>query len=378
MRPPFLIVGVALLLAAAGDARPITANASRTAAAIEVAVTGCGSGWSHPRTGGQTLSLRNDGATVADAMLIDPASGAVYAEVEGLGPGVTRQMHVALGPGTYAFRCADDAGGDPVTGPPARITGPGGGAPGILPVTGNDLYAPARSYARYVTAGLELLAARTRTLQQAVDDGDLSAARDAWTPAHVAYERLGAAYGTFGDFDGAINGGPDGLPGGVHDPGFTGFHRLEYGLWHGEPASSLRTVADRLANDVHRLKTDFPDERLDPGDLPLRAHEILENTLQFQLSGKADQGSGTSLRTAAANIEGTREVLSVLRPIIRPRYQGLAAVDAWLNRLDALLNDRSSAARLSTAQRERLNGTAGQLLELLAPIAIIAEPRRTS
>jgi iron uptake system component EfeO len=377
MRTPLLIVGAALLLATAGDARPSPAGASLPAA-IEASVTGCGSGWTHPHAGGQVLSLRNDGATAAGVALIDPATGAVYAEVEGLGPGVTRRLRLTLGNGTYAFRCSDEGGGDPVTGRPTRITGPAGGSPAILPVTSNDLYAPARSYTKYVSAGLDRLTARTDALREAVDGGDLDAARAAWTPAHVAYERLGAAYGTFGDLDGAINGGPAGLPGGVHDPGFTGFHRLEYGLWHDESASSLRKVADRLAHDAHALKTDFPKQRMDPADLPLRAHEILENTLQFQLTGRADQGSGTTLKTAAANIEGTREVLGVLRPLLRSRYQRLPEVDTWLDRMDALLKGHSSVERLSTTQRERLNGAAGQLLELLAPVATIAEPRRTS
>jgi iron uptake system component EfeO len=377
MRTPLLIVGAALLLAAAGDARPSPAGASLPAA-IEASTTGCGTGWTHPHAGDQVLSLRNDGATAADITLIDPANGAVYAEVEGLGPGVTRRLRLDLGNGTYAFRCGDDRGGDPVVGRPTRITGPAGTSPAIQPVTTNDLYASARSYTEYVSDGLGRLTARTGTLRKAVDDGDLDAARTAWLPAHVAYERLGAAYGTFGDFDGAINGGTAGLPGGVHDPGFTGFHRLEYGLWHGESASSLRKVADQLAKDVHGLESDFPDQRMDPADLPLRAHEILENTLQFQLTGQADQGSGTTLKTAAANIEGTREVLGVLRPVLRPRYQRLPEIDTWLDRMDALLKGHSSVDRLSTAQRERLNGAAGQLLELLAPVATIAEPRRTS
>jgi hypothetical protein len=46
--------------------------------------------------------------------------------------------------------------------------------------------------------------------------------------------------------------------------------------------------------------------------------------------------------------------------------------------MDAMLKGHSSVDRLSTAQRERLNGAAGQLLELLAPVATIGEPRRTS
>lgn len=376
MRAPYLIVGAALLLTAAGDARP--SPGVTPPAAIEADVTACGSGWTHPHAGTQVLALRNDGATAADVRLIDPKTGAVFAEAEGLGPGVTRRLRLDLGGGAYAFRCGDDGGGDPVTGPVTRVPGPPGGGPGIVPVTDDDLYAPARAYTKYVAAGLDRLVGRTRELRAAVDEGDLGAARAAWTPAHVAYERLGAAYGTFGDFDGAIDGTTAGLPGGVHDPHFTGFHRLEYGLWHGESASSLREVADRLDHDAHALKADFANQRMDPGDLPLRAHEILENTLQFQLTGRADEGSGTTLRTAAANIEGTREVLSVLRPIIAPRYAALLKVDAWLDRMDTLLKGRSSVDDLSTADRERLDGAAGQLLELLAPIATIAEPRRTS
>ena len=289
-----------------------------------------------------------------------------------------RRMRLALGGGSYAFRCQDDAGGAPVTGPVTRISGPAGGSPGIVPVTTNDLYAPAQSYTKYVMAGLDRLNDRTDALRAAVHDGDLDAARAAWTPAHLAYERLGAAYGTFGDFDGAIDGTTAGLPGGVHDPDFTGFHRLEYGLWHGESASSLREVADRLDHDTHALKADFADQRMDPADLPLRAHEILENTLQFQLTGRADEGSGTTLRTAAANIEGTREVLSVLRPVLQPRFTALPQVYAWLDRMDALLKGRSSVDDLSTADRERLNGVTGQVLELLSSVATIAEPRRIS
>ncbi|WP_433173678.1 EfeM/EfeO family lipoprotein [Actinoallomurus sp. CA-150999] len=377
MHAPALVAGAALLLVAAGDlARP--AAQARSTPAIEAGMTGCGTGRPALREGPQALPLRNDDATTAGVTLIDPTTGAVYAEVEGLGPRTTRTLRITLGPGAYAFRCAEDGPAAPVTGPVTRITGSGRGTPGIVPVSDNDLYAPTRSYQAYVTAGLDRLVERTDALRSAVDDGDLDAARAAWTPAHLAYERLGAAYGTFGDFDGQINGRPEGLPGGVHDPGFTGFHRVEYGLWHGESASSLARVTDRLARDVRALRSDFPNQRIDPGDLPLRAHEILENTLQFQLTGEADQGSGTTLRTAEANLEGTRELVNVLRPLLRPRYPGLAEVDAWMDRMAALLKGRSSVDRLSQADRERLNGTASELLERLASVATIGAPRRSS
>ncbi len=104
-------------------------------------------------------------------------------------------------------------------------------------------------------------------MRDAVRSGDLDVARAAWLPAHLAYERLGAAYGTFGDFADKIDGRPAGLPKGVHDADFTGFHRVEYGLWHGESAASLRAPADRLASDVRALRDDFPRQQTDPNDL---------------------------------------------------------------------------------------------------------------
>jgi iron uptake system EfeUOB component EfeO/EfeM len=170
----------------------------------------------------------------------------------------------------------------------------------------------------------------------------------------------------------------------VHDPDFAGFHRVEYGLWHGESASSLRSPADRLLKDVKGLKADLPNEDMEPGDLPLRAHEIMENTLQFELTEKADQGSGTSLATASANLEGTRQAVDVLRPLLTSRYTGLPQMDAGLDRVQKLLDAQkhgdtwTPVGRLDTSDRESINGSVGELLERLAPIATICYPRRTS
>lgn len=351
---------------------------------VEASLNGCGTGWGGGSSGPRDLPVHNSGDVATGIDLTNVVTGAVYGELEGLAPGVTRTMHVSLAGGSYQFRCLpDDA--SPVTGPKITVTGATtAGGPAAVPVTKNDLYAPTQAYRTYVAQGLRTLAAKTDALKTAVDGGDLGAAKSAWPAAHLAYERLGAAYGTFQDFDGKINGRPDGLSGGVHDPGFTGFHRVEYGLWHGESAGSLRKAADRLDSDVHGLVAAFPQQEIDPGDLGLRAHEIMENSLQFQLSGEADQGSGTSLATMSANLDGTTEVLAVLRPLLKTRYPGMSQVDAWLKRTEALVNAQehggswTPAGDLATGDREQLDGAVGELLENLAPIASICTVRRTS
>jgi iron uptake system EfeUOB component EfeO/EfeM len=200
-----------------------------------------------------------------------------------------------------------------------RIGGHQAGDPGILPITTTDLLGPAKQVQAYVTAGLDTLARPVGRLTGQIRAGHLGAARAAWLPAHLTYERLGAAYGTFGNYDTEIDGRPNGLPRGVHDPAFTGFHRIEYGLWHGQSAAELAGPAAKLNHDVRALRRFWPSMELDLLDLGLRTYEILENALQFQLTGHDDYGSGTTLATTGANITGTRELVTVLHRLLVPR-----------------------------------------------------------
>ncbi|MET8182131.1 EfeM/EfeO family lipoprotein [Streptomyces sp. NPDC005336] len=350
---------------------------------VEISEGGCGRGWTHPSRGMQVFDLRNTSSRAAEVYLTNPANGAVYGEVDGLGPGTSRPLRVTLGGGSYVFLCLpDDA--DAVTGPTVTVAGPArGGGPSALPVTQQDLIPPTIAYQKWVQDRMGELVRKTDALRSAVRGGDLAAARAAWLPAHLVYERLGAAYGTFGEADGAINGTTAGLSGGVRDPHFTGFHRIEYGLWHGESASALRAVADRLDKDVRGLRDDWPGQRMDPGDLGLRAHEIMENTVQFELTGRTDYGSGTTVATARANLDGTRAVLRCLDPVLASRDPGLPELRAWLERTQHTLDGAHHGDhwipvdKLSRTGREKLNADLGALVERLADVAALTDVRRT-
>lgn len=366
------------------DARPVAADGLRHTT-VEIGTSGCGRGWTGATAGRQVFDLRNTSATAAEAYLVDARTGAVYGEVEGLGPGTTRPLQVTLGDGAYAFTCLpDDA--DAVTGPTVRITGGGKvrSGPAAVPVTQQELIPPTLAYQKWIQARTVELARRTDVLRAAVDRGDLAAARAAWLPAHLVYERMGAAYGTFGDADAEINGTTAGLSGGVRDPRFAGFHRVEYGLWHGESASGLRGPADRLAEAVHALRDGWPQQRMDPADVGLRAHEILENTVQFELTGRTDYGSGTNLATARANLDGTRALLGHLRPLLRTRATGLTGIDTWMNRARHTLDAFDHGGRwtplagLTRPQRERLDADLSELVERLADVAALTDVRRTA
>ncbi|MFF7790768.1 iron uptake transporter permease EfeU [Streptomyces sp. NPDC007991] len=384
-RPAWLVPGVVVVVPAVlaglvvALARPKPAGGETVA----VSVKDCGQGFTAPQPGRQTFQMRNTGDQTSEVYLIDPASHAVYGEIEGLAPGTTRDLVATVAGGTYAWRCVP-ADGKPVTSKAVRVGG-AAGARAVAPVSARDLAGPLRAYKAYVNRGLATLVTETRTLSEDIRGGHLDTARADWLTAHRTYASLGAAYGTFEDFDQEIDGRPDGLPGGVHDKDFTGFHRIEYGLWHGRPAGELKGPAKQLAADATGLRKAFPHQDFDPSDLPLRAHEILENTLQFELTGDTDQGSGTGLATAEADLAGTRELLAVLRPLLTPRAPRLLpTVDADIARLQALLDAEhhdgrwTPVDRLGRTAKDRIDGATGQLLEDLAPVPDLLEIRKSA
>jgi iron uptake system component EfeO len=391
-RRPLLVGGCAAAIVAAAVCGTLLATGSSShhpaaaaaGTAVQVSPGTCGQGWTRPHAGTQVFELRNTSSTAAEVYLTDAHTGAIFAELEDLAPGTSRTMRVTLGNGSYAFKCLpDDA--DAVTGPTVRVTGaknrPG---PSAVPVDQHDLIPVTLEYQKWIGKRMGALVDRTDGLRAAVHRGDLAGARRAWLTAHLVYERMGAAYGTFGDADGAINGTTAGLPGGVRDKDFTGFHRVEYGLWHGQSAGELRGPVDRLDHDVRALRASWSQARMDPADMGLRAHEIMENTVQFELTGRTDYGSGTNLATARANLDGTRTVLGFLRPLLKPRDTGLPRVDAGLDRLQHTLDSFHHGSawtpldRLGRGQRESVNAAAGDLVEELAPVAVLFDVRRTA
>ncbi|MFD9509220.1 iron uptake transporter permease EfeU [Streptomyces mirabilis] len=374
---PALIAGIAI---AASGGKPASGTP-----VVEVSAADCGKGFTAPKPGRQTFQVRNTGSRTSEIYLIDPVSNAVYGEVEGIAPGTTRALIATVGTGSYAWRCVPN-GGKAVTSAAVRVSAGGGSVQAVLPVSEKDLAAPLAAYRAYVDQGLADLQTKTRTLQSDLDADKLDQARKDWLPAHTRYASLGAAYGTFADFDAKINGRTAGLAGGVDDPAFTGFHRIEYGLWHGQSAATLAPYAKQLVADVDALREDFPKQDFDPADLPLRTHEILENTLHRELSGNADYGSGTELGTTEANLDGTRELLTLLRPLIDKRNaKVIPAVDTWMRRTERLvLAQRADDGtwtpldKLSDTDRQRLDGAVGQLLEELAPIPDLLEIRKAA
>jgi len=371
-----LTVGLAASLSACSS------GAAQPSNLVTVSSNQCGGAWSVQGPGWHTFQIDNQSTGGGEIDLIDPANGAIYAEVENTGPGTITPMRLNLGSGTYAFMCNFNDF-DTQVGAKVTVGGYAKGTPAILPVSYNETIPYAKKYQAYAEAGLKVLARETATLTADVRAGDFTAAKKDWLTAHLQYQTLGAAYGTFGDYDGEIDG--DANAAGANSPDWTGFYRLEHGLWHGQSAKELTPVAATLDKNVKALLAWWPAQQIPLSDVGLRTHEVLENALQFQLTGNDDYGSGTTLATTLANIQGTRYLLSLLHPLLAPRYAGLPAVYSGLDRLQSLIEKEHRpngmwvpVSALPASARQAIDAACGAVLQSLAPIASITEPRNVA
>ena len=385
MRPFLRIAALAasiLFAAAAGLAVAANDPSARNALDLAQAPGTCGTPPSTIAAGPVTFQVTDDSRDFVNVYVIAAANDDVYAEIQELPPHATLPLSADLGAGNYAVRCVfgDGKSGTSST---IRVSGTTGeAAPGYPATPDLALQTPVREYSAWIESRLPTLVADCRTLNADVAAGNVPAAKQAWLTAHLDYERLGAAYNAFGDFDDELDGMANGLPDGVHDSGWTGFFAIEYALWHAEPTSKVKALTQNLVTTATGLQQDFPSEEIDPGDLPLRTHEILENALEFQLTGIADYGSGTTLATIYANTQGTGELLSILTPLIEradpqlltAAHQGLAALQQDLT-AEHISGTWTPVAQLPTPARDRLDADLGQLLETLSEVPALLYPR---
>jgi len=369
-------------IAAGGVAQAQEGGGSSTAL-ITVSSTACAPGWQAPHSGRTVFTIANVTAgTIYEVDLVGANQTSVYGQIEMLAPGTKDTMDVVLPPGSYSFTCDAFSGAvlrsavEQVSGPSVR------GKYSYSPVDAHQLQLATSTYRATVTLWLQRLGSATDALGSAVKSGKLAHARQLWLAAHLDYERLGGAYGAFGNFNVEINGAPLSLQGGVTSPYFTGFFALEYGLWGAQTTSELSPTAVALDQAVHSLIAQFPHMPMAPDDLALDTYEILENTLQYEMSGETDEGSHTNLATAWANVEGTQMALAALGPALEqsgsgvlPRLQqGLATMAAAFKAYEEPNGTWEPLQSLTTSQHGSLDGQLGGLLEGLAVVPELLQP----
>jgi hypothetical protein len=238
-------------------------------------------------------------------------------------------------------------------------------------------------YRSYVAEQLTALQSQVAALQTAIAGGNLAAAESSWLTAHETWLAIGqddGAYGCFGDLGGQIDGLAGGLPLGTADPGFTGFHRIEYDLWTNHDLSAAAADTQSLQQLLAKLMSSplqsyLPATANGIANWLLRPHEVFEDADRDTLTADDDYGSGTELASLSADVTAVRTMLSELSPTLSPLAPRLIDdADAQLAALDTAIaatqinGDWVSLENLPVRQRQQIDADVGNLLETLAPL----------
>ena len=108
---------------------------------------------------------------------------------------------------------------------------------------------------------VDALVAETRAFTDAVKAGKLDEAQRPYAPAHQHYERIEPIAELFNDLDGTMDSREDDFEKKAEDPDFSGFHRIEKGLFADKSTAGLAPVADKLMADALDLQKRIVEPR---------------------------------------------------------------------------------------------------------------------
>ncbi|MDU8362665.1 iron uptake system protein EfeO [Pseudomonas syringae group sp. J309-1] len=264
----------------------------------------------------------------------------VIEERENIAPGLSQVINANLQPGDYAITCgllSNPRGTLHVT-PTAESEASAKARPSMVAFIG-----PLSEYRVYLSTQGSALIKAVNALQDAIAAGDLSAAQAAYLPARAAYQRIAPAAQRLAELDNAINARADYYEKREQDPGFSGFHRIEYGLFDKHSVDGLLPVAQRLQADVTTLKQQLLAQNMAPEQLASVIARNMRGLAEIRSNGEEERYSHSDLNGFVANLEGTRKVIDLLRPMLAKSAKPLLEqIDAAAAALDTELNGLST------------------------------------
>jgi iron uptake system component EfeO len=356
-----------------GASSPAQVSAAKTVA-VQLTNDGCSPSVSTVHSGPLTFAVTNRNATAVSELEL--LSGErIVGEKENLAPGFSGSFSLDLDAGSYSLYCpgaSNEHSTLTVTGTATRQAADTS--------TSSLLAQGTKEYADYINQQVALLVTSTRALQAAIDSGDLAAARRAYGEARPYYERVEPVAESFttgkdnldADIDARINDVAN-----VKD--WTGFHRIERGLFQAKSVAGMKPYAAGLVANVARLQGLTAHLTYQPAELANGAVDLLGEVAKTKITGEEERYSHIDVLDFQANVEGAEEAFADIEPALKRIDATLAAaVSQRFTTLDATLDRYRDPAQiggfvrygtLTTADKRAL---AQQLQAVADPLSQVA------
>ncbi|MGY0023557.1 iron uptake system protein EfeO [Streptomyces sp. cg35] len=315
------------------------------------------------------LAVENKGSRVTEVEILFP-DDRIVSERENIGPGTKHTLTAEVKSGDYQIACIPGMKGK---GHRQDVKVTGGKAAKRDP----RLDKAVAAYRQYAQEQADETLPKAKTFTDAVRAGDLDAAKKAYAPSRIGWERTEPVAESFGDIDPKTDTRADGLEEGQK---WTGWHRLEKALWQDKKiGAEEKSLATQLDKDLADWQQRVGKAEITPTSMANGAKELLDEVATGKVTGEEERYSHTDLVDFKANVEGAEKAYELLKPVAAENDAALtkeldkqfAALDTLLDkyREDKTSYDFTSYDKVGKADQKELSDAVNALAEPLSKLA---------
>lgn len=286
-------------------------------------------------------------------------------ERENIPPGFTQKLTTTLDPDTYEMTCGllSNPRGTLVV----RATADNGANRKPTPI---ELVSAAGEYKVYISTELNALLKQSQALADAIKAGDLATA-----PALQRYEHIEPVLKQFSALDTAIAADESVFRERANDPAFSGFHRIERGLFADQSTDNLEPVAAQLLENISALQQEISTVKTSPDQMVGYAAALIREIEQSKLQGHKNLYARTDLWGIQANLDGSHRIFRLVRPMLSKAHPELyQQIEDQYKAANTILETYKTTdgfqpyEQLTEADREALKTTLAQLNDNLSSL----------
>jgi iron uptake system component EfeO len=340
---------------------------------VTAADSTCKTSVSSVPAGQVTLNIENKGTKATEVEILFP-DDRIVSEKENIGPGTRYTLTAEIKAGSYEIACRPGMKGHGVR---QKLTVTGSGA---TPERDPKLDQAVAQYRQYAQDQADQTLPRAEAFAKAIEAGDLDAAKKAYAPSRLGWERTEPVAESFGDIDPKVDTRADGLEQGQK---WTGWHRLEKALWQDKKIGpEEKTLAAQLVTDLKDWQKRVGTAEITPTSMANGAKELLDEVATGKVTGEEDRYSHTDLVDFKGNVEGAQKAYELLKPVAAKNDPALTKeLDKQFTALDTLLDtyrtdpadktsyDFVSYDKVGQDRRKELSDAVNALAEPLSRLA---------